>query len=305
MVVVTTSRYAAVFATGVVILVVGAFMALPLSLFGSAAAVPGTCGAPVPVDAHGHYSQAAITALWVGSGGSTGSTRVTGVGAVSDPVIAGAVGMAESGGDPGIVNSIGAGGLMQINPPEPDYLDPATNMQIAVRKWKAAHGWTPWEAFTGSDGRGDDGPWRRYLHASVQGSPAAGGCSSTGRVSGSPQDVIDRIVLPICNANGITLTPAEVEAANATHGPTVSGGRSDHQGPPDIAWAADMSNGVTTPQEDALAAALAKRFGIPWSGSGLVSLTRGGYRFQLIYRTLEGGDHFNHVHFGVRVVSTG
>jgi hypothetical protein len=26
----------------------------------------------------------------------------------------------------------------------------------------------------------------------------------------------------------------------------------------------------------------------------------GGYRYQLIYRTYEGGNHFNHVHFGVR-----
>jgi hypothetical protein len=117
------------------------------------------------------------------------------------------------------------------------------------------------------------------------------------------KQIIDTIVLPICNRSGIALTPAEVEAANASHGPTKGGGRSDHQGPPDAAWAADMSNGVTTPQEDALAAALARQFRIPWSGAGLVSVTRGGYRFQLIYRinTPQAGDHFNHVHFGVRV----
>lgn len=116
------------------------------------------------------------------------------------------------------------------------------------------------------------------------------------------KQVIDRLVLPIAARSGIHLTAEQVTAANAVHGPTVTGGRSDHQGPPDVAWAADMSNGTTTPQEDRLAQALADRFGIPWTGSGLVSATHGGYRFQLIYRTLEGGDHFNHVHFGVRVV---
>lgn len=116
----------------------------------------------------------------------------------------------------------------------------------------------------------------------------------------TPKQIIDQIVLPMARANGIARTVAENDAANAAHGPTQSGGRSDHQGPPDVAWATDMSNGWVTPQEDALAAALAQRFGIPWSGSGLMSATHDGYRFQLIYRTFEGGDHFNHVHFGCR-----
>jgi hypothetical protein len=53
---------------------------------------------------------------------------------------------------------------------------------------------------------------------------------------------------------------------------------------------------------DALARSLAKRFDIPWSGAGLVNATHGGYRYQLIYRTNLGGNHFNHVHFGVRDV---
>jgi hypothetical protein len=128
----------------------------------------------------------------------------------------------------------------------------------------------------------------------------------TGAAAGSipagltPKQVIDTIVLPIANRDGIPLTPAQVEAANAVHGPTKDGGRSDHQGPPDVAWAADMSNGTTTPQEDQLAADLAHRFKIPWQGAGLASVIRGGYRFQLIYRTFEGGDHYNHVHFGCR-----
>jgi hypothetical protein len=93
------------------------------------------------------------------------------------------------------------------------------------------------------------------------------------------------------------------DAANAAHGPTNTGNRSDHQGPGNVAWAADISNGGSpTPEMDKLARSLAQRFGIPWSGAGLVNATHGGYRYQLIYRTMEGGNHFNHVHFGVKDV---
>lgn len=125
--------------------------------------------------------------------------------------------------------------------------------------------------------------------------------STDGPVSGTPKDIIDDVVLPIARASGVPATPGGVAIKNATHGPTVTGNQSDHQGPPRVAWAADLSNGsAPTPQMDKLAAALAKRFDIPWTGSGLVTATSGGYRYQLIYRTMQGGNHFNHVHFGVR-----
>ncbi|EHN09428.1 Peptidase M23B [Patulibacter medicamentivorans] len=117
---------------------------------------------------------------------------------------------------------------------------------------------------------------------------------------GSPRGVIEEIVLPIARACGISVTAASVAAANARHGPTVNGTRSDHQGPPNVAWAADMSNGGSpTPQMDRLARTIARVFGIPWTGAGLVSVTRWGYRFQLIYRA---DDHYDHVHFGARRV---
>jgi len=118
--------------------------------------------------------------------------------------------------------------------------------------------------------------------------------------SGSAKRVIDDIVLPIARRNGIDRTAAVNDAANRRHGPTVSGGTSDHQGPPEVRWAADMSNGGSpTPEMDALAKDLSERFGIPWSGSGLVTHSAAGYRYQLIYRTDKGGNHFNHVHLGV------
>ena len=126
---------------------------------------------------------------------------------------------------------------------------------------------------------------------------------TTGAIEGTPEHIIDNIVLPIAQQCGINRTPAENDAANARHGATVTGGRSDHQGPGNVAWAADMSNGSSpTPEMDKLARRLAERFDIPWSGSGLVNATHGGYRYQLIYRTMTGGNHFNHVHFGVRDV---
>ena len=48
---------------------------------------------------------------------------------------------------------------------------------------------------------------------------------------------------------------------------------------------------------DALAAAIAAAFEIPWEGGGLVNHTADGYRLQLIYRAAE---HDDHVHFGVK-----
>jgi hypothetical protein len=123
--------------------------------------------------------------------------------------------------------------------------------------------------------------------------------------SGTPEQIIDTCVVPLAQKHGMVTgtSPGAIAAANARHGPTVSGSRSDHQGPPSVAWASDMSNGSSpTPQMDALAKDLSTTFGIPWTGAGLVSATKGGYRYQLIYRTTEGGDHYNHVHFGCRKV---
>ena len=126
---------------------------------------------------------------------------------------------------------------------------------------------------------------------------------SSGAIEGAPKHIIDAIVLPIAQQCGINRTVAMNDAANARHGTTNTGNRSDHQGPPNVAWAADISNGGNpTPEMDKLARSLAQRFGIPWSGSGLVNATHGGYRYQLIYRTMQGGNHFNHVHFGVKDV---
>jgi hypothetical protein len=124
----------------------------------------------------------------------------------------------------------------------------------------------------------------------------------------TPKQIIDQIVLPIAVANGIKVTRESVEAANARHSTlTTSGNRSDHKGPPNVAWAADMSDNWSatngSPNMTRLAAALAERFGIDWPGRGLVNKEANGYRYQLIYLTTEGGNHYNHVHFGVKRIS--
>jgi len=82
---------------------------------------------------------------------------------------------------------------------------------------------------------------------------------------------------------------------------TASGGRSDHwQGSTD-SYAYDLSGSVD--EMDAAARALMAALGIRWDGGELVrDVTRFGYRLQILYRTHVGGNHFDHIHIGVRRV---
>jgi hypothetical protein len=106
--------------------------------------------------------------------------------------------MAESGGDPEIVNGIGATGLMQIHPGGDQYKDPIVNMDAALAKFRAeqAHpvdpvskGWRPWEAYTGPDGVGSDGQWREKLTEEDfnAGGPAVQECVLAGGAGGDVQ----------------------------------------------------------------------------------------------------------------------
>jgi len=146
--------------------------------------------------------------------------------------------------------------------------------------------------------------------------PTGGGDSSPvspGDVEGTPKNIIDTVIIPIAlsisdrfQAGGGqgSLTPAHVEAANHQHSvTTTSGNRSDHAGPPWYSWAADMSDnwgsGSGSPKMDQLASELGKRFGISPHRGGCFSSYHGRYRYQICYMTMIGGNHFNHVHFGV------
>lgn len=106
----------------------------------------------------GVFSQGEMEQLWVKAGGPSDQAKV-----------AGAVGEAESSGRQyarGPMTQYGqALGLMQIlgQVVPGDIFDPLVNFKNAVSKWKAAGGWSPWEAYTGPDGRGADGPYLQFM----------------------------------------------------------------------------------------------------------------------------------------------
>jgi hypothetical protein len=222
MVVVTTSRYAAVFATGVVILVVGAFMALSLS--GPAAGA--TPGAFAPDAA----AQLGLDAAQL----DQARRAMTVADEVKAPPLAVlamvCAALGESNFAP-IPNGSGSGyaGVFQADPaniPMDDtegqaraFLQGGKGFQAGGAISLATHHphWSPGLIATMVEASGQPAGFYDAHRPQAEKIIAA-------------KQVIDMVVLPICNANGITLTPAEVEAANATHGPTVSGGRSDHQG---------------------------------------------------------------------------
>lgn len=100
-----------------------------------------------------------------------------------DPQIWAAVAMAESSGRTDVINSIGCVGLWQINQPVHIRTHPTWTvkwLQNPVNNAKAAaviyrqQGWSGWEAYTGPDGKGSDGPWRQYY----KGSTSSGGGST-------------------------------------------------------------------------------------------------------------------------------
>lgn len=117
-----------------------------------------------------------------------------------------AVAMAESSGSTTVVNSIGCVGLWQINQPVHIRSHPTWTvawLQNPVNNAKAAaviyrgQGMAAWEAYTGPDGRGSDGPWRQYYK---KGSGGGGGSTNAtqamdfwwldpfGIVPGNPHD---------------------------------------------------------------------------------------------------------------------
>jgi hypothetical protein len=90
---------------------------------------------------------------------------------------------------------------------------------------------------------------------------------------------------------------------------TASGGVSDHYSGNKNAYAWDLSNGGSpTPEMDKSAMMIARALGAgkQWKKQGkqgVLNVTKKidgrTYRFQLLYRTNVGGNHYNHNHFGV------
>jgi hypothetical protein len=86
---------------------------------------------------------------------------------------------------------------------------------------------------------------------------------------------------------------------------TASGGVSDHWTGSKNSYAYDLSNGsAPTKEMDAAAIEIAARLGMRYDAKRPLVLTRtiNGYRVQVLYRTNVGGNHFNHIHVGVRKV---
>ena len=121
---------------------------------------------------------------------------------------------------------------------------------------------------------------------------AGGGLGPAGGGWGGSQAPVQR-AMRVGTRNGLTIT--------STKRSSLSTG-SDHHVSQRRAYAADMSNGSKpTPQMDKTARQIAAMLGRPgWRGGFLEVYVR-NYRVQLLYRTNIGGNHFNHVHVGVKM----
>lgn len=102
-------------------------------------------------------------------------------------------------------------------------------------------------------------------------------------------------------ANGLKVWSEKRDRKN-----TASGGVSDHWTGSKTSYAYDLSNGDRPTKEmDQTAKALLAQFGQSWDGKSPIvfnTTTDDGYRVQILYRTNVGGNHYNHVHIGVRKV---
>ena len=84
---------------------------------------------------------------------------------------------------------------------------------------------------------------------------------------------------------------------------TASGGVSDHWVGSTNAYAYDISNGsAPTGEMDRTAMQIIRSLGGNWDGKSAIVMNfhQGGYRIQVLYRTNVGGNHFDHIHVGVR-----
>lgn len=101
------------------------------------------------------------------------------------------------------------------------------------------------------------------------------------------------------------LTGLPVTSTKRTRQMTASGGTSDHWVGCAKCYANDL--GTSAPAGDAAASRIASAIGGPgyadWGAKGgVLNVERCGIRFQLLWRTYVGGNHWNHIHIGARRV---
>jgi hypothetical protein len=124
--------------------------------------------------------------------------------------------------------------------------------------------------------------------------PAGNGASAFGATSkawGGSKSIANQL------RRGLGL---QVTSAKRDTKATASGGISDHWKGSKTAFAYDL--GGPTSRMDTAAVQLAHRLGIAYrKGQPLVAtVNMSGYRIQVLYRTNVGGDHFDHIHVGVK-----
>lgn len=119
-----------------------------------------------------------------------------------------AIALAESGGQIDVVNSIGATGIIQIYlKAHPDVTseqakEPIFSAQYAKKLYDGRGGkaagvkrFYDWEAWTGRDGAGSDGPWQRHQGSAMVGaSQFAATAASAKDTNGKPIQVPDQEV---------------------------------------------------------------------------------------------------------------
>lgn len=120
-----------------------------------------------------------------------------------------------------------------------------------------------------------------------------GGLGPPGGGRGGAQDPVSRAAA-LGRRNGLTVTSRKRSNGSSGSDHHVSQRRSD---------AVDLSNGNNpTTEMDRTARQIASLIGVSNWQWGVLNRTVNGYRVQLIYRTNVGGNHFNHVHVGVRMI---
>lgn len=136
--------------------------------------------------------------------------------------------------------------------------------------------------------------------ASVPGSPPKPGQVKGGGGWGGSYSIA-KTFADLGKAHGLNVVSEKRERRN-----TKSGGVSDHWTGSKESYAFDLSNGGSpTPEMDAAAVRIAAQLGVRYDGKTplVLTVTRNGYRIQVLYRTQVGGSHDDHIHVGVRRVA--
>ena len=117
---------------------------------------------------------------------------------------------------------------------------------------------------------------------------------------GGTQDALTSLVDPIRSRHGLVVTSTKRDRMN-----TASGGVSDHWtgSKNSYAWDIGWNGSSPTPAADRAASNIVRALGGPrnWGlTGGVYNVTRNGIRWQVLYRTNQGGNHYNHIHVGAR-----